>query len=222
MRCILVLTPKKFEQEARNEAAKSKCSIRKVGAIIASPNGDIIGRGYNYSNTCECADYTEDCHSNVVHAEVVAIDSALAIINGMTSDERQECTIYVTQPPCNKCLAAIATIGLYDVKVCEEFIKFDDDKDDYSLIPIVWIAAFAKILTFGAKKYKPNNWKRGTEDRYYSALMRHLIAWRDGEWLDKDSGMPHLWHVLTNVGFLITLGGDKNGNNNALQQRDKE
>ena len=43
------------------------------------------------------------------------------------------------------------------------------------------------------------------QDVYYSALMRDLVAWRKGEAIDPDSGMPHLWHVITNVGFLITL-----------------
>ena len=94
--------------------------------------------------------------------------------------------------------------------MCENFIKFDDDKDRYDLIPPEWTAASAKILTHGAKKYKPNNWKLGDVDRYYGAIHRHLNAIQMGEYLDPESGFPHTWHLHTNTGFLITLIGENN------------
>lgn len=61
-----------------------------------------------------------------------------------------------------------------------------------------------KILTYGAQKYGDNNWQNleQFEDRYYAALMRHLVAWRKGEESDPESGLPHLAHVMANGLFL--------------------
>jgi len=83
--------------------------------------------------------------------------------------------------------------------------KFDTDKLRYDLIPPETIEELAKVLTHGAKKYAPDNWKNVEpfNDRYYSALMRHLEAWRKGEMIDPESGLNHLSHALTNVTFLL-------------------
>ena len=65
-------------------------------------------------------------------------------------------------------------------------------------------------MTYGANKYAKDNWRLVKPvERYYSALMRHLEAVRKGEWLDKESGYPHMWHVLTNATFLTVLWGQK-------------
>ena len=37
----------------------------------------------------------------------------------------------------------------------------------------------------------------------YAPAMRHLLAWWQGEDTDPESGMPHLWHAETDVGFLV-------------------
>lgn len=90
----------------------------------------------------------------------------------------------------------------------EEFTKFDSEK-----APLVQLAGFRKALegmskvsAFGAKKYGQDNWKLCKEpERYASAGLRHLLAALDGERLDADSGMPHLWHAMWNVAALIVL-----------------
>ena len=82
-----------------------------------------------------------------------------------------------------------------------------DDKLRWDLLPIKEIEKVVEVLTSGAKKYAPNNWQyvdNGIE-RYYSALMRHLVAWRKGEKFDKDSQHEHLAHALCNVIFLLYL-----------------
>ena len=92
--------------------------------------------------------------------------------------------------------------GLSD---CERGKKDDSDKLRFDLIPPILLKAVATILTFGAKKYSPNNWQRlgNFNERFTGALMRHLNAWRDGEKIDQESGQPHLWHIACNVAFLI-------------------
>lgn len=73
-------------------------------------------------------------------------------------------------------------------------------------IPTASLEALATILTFGARKYKPNNWRNCTElERYDAAFMRHYLAHMAGEDKDSDSGYPHLWHALTCLAFLVEL-----------------
>lgn len=83
-------------------------------------------------------------------------------------------------------------------------VKFDADKIPYDLIPVEGPRAVAVILGVGAKKYAPRNWEQGMAwSRPYAAIHRHLAAWWGGEDRDPDTGYSHLWHVATNVFFLI-------------------
>lgn len=86
-------------------------------------------------------------------------------------------------------------------------MKFDSGKLRYSLVPPETTRALAQVLTFGAQKYAPNNWQlvEDGETRYLDALYRHLEAYRLGEEIDQESGLPHLSHALTNVAFLHYL-----------------
>lgn len=93
-----------------------------------------------------------------------------------------------------------------------DFMKFDDGKLRYDLIPPEVTIEIARILTYGANKYEPNNWKKNKDlDRYVAALYRHLEAWRAGEEFDLESGFHHLSHAITNLTFLIYL--DKEARN---------
>ena len=85
--------------------------------------------------------------------------------------------------------------------------KFDSGKIRFDLIPEEAEEALAKVLTYGANKYAPDDWKKveDAEDRYYAALRRHLHAMRDGEKFDAESGLPHSWHALANMAFLVWL-----------------
>ena len=86
------------------------------------------------------------------------------------------------------------------------FAKHDFDKPRLELVPQSAIDAMGDILTFGAKKYSPNNWKKCEDPtRYEGALLRHIGAYRRGENLDPETGKPHLWHALTCVAFLVEL-----------------
>jgi len=80
------------------------------------------------------------------------------------------------------------------------------------VIPEV-IIAIAEVLTFGAKKYKPDSWQavKDGNNVHYASLMRHLMAWRKGEKYDKESGLSHLKHMMCNAMFLL-YHEEKNGN----------
>lgn len=85
--------------------------------------------------------------------------------------------------------------------------KWDMGKIRYELVPLSAIEELGKVLTFGATRYGDETWRLlpKATDRYYAATLRHLFAYRNGEYLDKDSGMPHLSHALANIAFLIEL-----------------
>lgn len=84
--------------------------------------------------------------------------------------------------------------------------KADRDKWRPTLVPVSLIRAVGAVREYGTKKYRdPENWKRVEAQRYRDALYRHWLAYLDGEMYDSESGLPHLWHLATNVAFLIEM-----------------
>jgi hypothetical protein len=89
-------------------------------------------------------------------------------------------------------------------------VKFDDGKAAFELLPPELEEAVATVLAFGAKKYAPRNWEMGMDwSRPYAAARRHLSNWwkradlGHGAGKDRDTGYSDLWHVATNIAFLI-------------------
>lgn len=82
-------------------------------------------------------------------------------------------------------------------------IKHDDGKLRYDLIPSEALEALAEVITYGANKYEDNGWQNVDKERYVAAFFRHFVAWRKGETLDQESGLPHLKHMLTNIAFIL-------------------
>jgi len=82
--------------------------------------------------------------------------------------------------------------------------KFDGGKLQYGLLPPAALKATVEILTFGAEKYEPDNWKYVTDSkrRYFDAMQRHLWAWKEGEINDPESGKHHLAHAMCCLMFL--------------------
>ena len=90
--------------------------------------------------------------------------------------------------------------------------KFDTGKLRWDLLPIEQIESVVKVITDGAKVYGDNNWKEveNAKERYFAALMRHIVKWRKGEILDKDTKSPHLAHALCNLIFLLEFEKEAN------------
>ena len=82
--------------------------------------------------------------------------------------------------------------------------KFDLGKLEYGLLPTLALEEVVKVLTFGAQKYERDNWQRVTDSkrRYFDALQRHVWAWKQGEQIDQESGLPHLAHAMCCLMFL--------------------
>ena len=84
-----------------------------------------------------------------------------------------------------------------------EGIKYDENKPMWNLLPMESVEEVVDVLTFGAKKYSPDNWKKVDKERYYAACMRHIVAWRKGETFDVESGLHHLAHAITCLLFIM-------------------
>lgn len=75
-------------------------------------------------------------------------------------------------------------------------------------LPATVLGSFGRVLksvtlvgTHGAKKYSKHGWLHvpNGEDRYYEAFFRHLLDYMTGEWVDKESSMPHIDHAIWNL-----------------------
>jgi|TARA_R110000803_G_scaffold53795_2_gene110296 hypothetical protein len=85
-----------------------------------------------------------------------------------------------------------------------KFVKADEAKTRYDLLPPELLEETAKVLTFGAQKYSAHNWAQGASwSRYFSAMMRHMWAWWRGEDNDPETGFSHLAHAACCLSFLI-------------------
>lgn len=86
----------------------------------------------------------------------------------------------------------------------EDGRKYDEDKDPWHLAPFDAFRAIVRVLAYGAKKYEPRNWERGMDwSRIFSATQRHLTKWWEGEDIDQETGMSHLWHAGCCIVFMI-------------------
>jgi len=87
-------------------------------------------------------------------------------------------------------------------------VKHDSEKLQWDLVPWEELEEIVRVLTYGAEKYAPDNWKMvEPKERYFSALLRHVVAWRKGEKLDPETGISHLAHAGCNLLFLMYKDG---------------
>ena len=89
--------------------------------------------------------------------------------------------------------------------MADEGKKFDGDKLRWDLVPQHELDDLVAVLTYGAKKYGDENWRNVKARRYYAAAMRHISAWRRGQWQDEESGLPHLAHAMCSIMFISAL-----------------
>ncbi len=84
-------------------------------------------------------------------------------------------------------------------------LRYNKGKRRYDLLPPDALAVLTDVLTVGAEKYAERNWEAGMPYKdALGSLERHLQAWKAGEDNDKESGLPHLAHVMCNAMFLLT------------------
>ena len=60
-------------------------------------------------------------------------------------------------------------------------------------MPVRPLEEIALAFTYGAQKYEPDNYRRGTNwRRYLGAALRHTFAFARGEDADPETGLSHL------------------------------
>ena len=85
-----------YMQQALLEARKAQEEGEiPIGAVVVSPQGNIIGRGHNL---------TETLHDVTAHAEMQALTAAADYLGGKYLTD---CTLYVTVEPCIMCAGAL-------------------------------------------------------------------------------------------------------------------
>lgn len=95
-------------------------------------------------------------------------------------------------------------LKLFEGVTCD---KSDKGKLRFDLLPAEWLTGLAEVATYGANKYTDNGWKKVNNgvERYYAAALRHITAWRKGEEVDPESGLPHLIHAAWNCLAVLSL-----------------
>jgi tRNA(Arg) A34 adenosine deaminase TadA len=213
-----------FMQLAFEKAAKSTAKKRKVGCVIVAKtiNGNnFVAHGFNLNKEgveLSCEDENGKTLPEVLHAEEVAINNfEFAVHDNLPPhiDFSIAPTVFITHQPCENCIVKLSQffkdyftvdVNLRDHNVIADTgMKFDTAKLRLDLVPPGPIEALAAVLTYGAKKYKPNNWRSVEAERYVAAFERHWLAYRQGGILDPESKLPHLAHCMTNLAFLLEL-----------------
>ena len=85
-------------------------------------------------------------------------------------------------------------------------------KPSSAAIPPVAMLHLGKAMTDGAEKYGRMNWREHSvaTSVYYDAMMRHMMAWWDGEDRAEDSGCHHLAHVMACCAIILDAAEQKN------------
>lgn len=86
-------------------------------------------------------------------------------------------------------------------------MKADAGKARWDLLPWAALSVVVEVLSYGARKYAPENWRHvpDARDRYTAAALRHIAAWRMGERVDAESGLHHLAHAVCCLLFLLAF-----------------
>ena len=81
--------------------------------------------------------------------------------------------------------------------------RHNEGKIKWSLVPFRALEPMVQVLMFGAKKYSPDNWKKGMKYTIiYDSMQRHLTSFMEGEENDSESKLHHVGHILCNALFL--------------------
>lgn len=85
-------------------------------------------------------------------------------------------------------------------------------KPGMQYVPPIALIEEAAVMGGGSDKYGPFNWNDQPVDAttYYSAIMRHVMAWYAGQDRDPESGHSHLAHVRACCGILIDAAATDN------------
>ncbi len=98
-------------------------------------------------------------------------------------------------------MAQKSSSHIFELLILAKLVRYEAGISPANLCVVI-----QQVLEYGAKKYKPENWRQVEDlNRYWNALGRHILAMDNGEQSDAESGLAHAHHALTNIAFLIEL-----------------
>ena len=111
---------------------------------------------------------------------------------------------YATAEKCPHC-------GFYPPGTKIKGAKYDEGKPRPSRVPVEAIEAIMQVREYGMRKYgDAEDWRSIAPERWHDALLRHVLRiWDNPLALDYESGLPALWHVITNAAFLCAAYKDE-------------
>ena len=89
-----------------------------------------------------------------------------------------------------------------DLTQSKKALRFNDGKPElsYMLDAPIAMKGLSEVFAMGAKKYERDNWKNGLDkNEIIDSLIRHLMAFKNGEMVDEESGKCHTHHVHWNA-----------------------
>lgn len=89
--------------------------------------------------------------------------------------------------------------------------KADSDKVRFELLIPEFIEAFARVMTFGARKYGDWNYLLLQRERVIGAVHRHINAYQQGERDDPETGESHLIHATCELMILWGIDNEFHG-----------
>lgn len=91
-------------------------------------------------------------------------------------------------------------------------LKILSGKRRWDLLPWEIIGEVVQVFEHGAEKYGDHNWRNERKPIiYWSAALRHLIAWVGGEKKDPETGLSHISHAIAGLMILSALNkGEEN------------
>lgn len=107
--------------------------------------------------------------------------------------------------------------GIPKASEADKGMRFNEGKPQLSYVLSCDVAmeGLTRVMEFGAHKYARNNWKKGLDPTEITdSLLRHLMAYTNGEVCDPESGLPHVDHVMFNAMALATFGNREEPNDN--------
>lgn len=130
------------------------------------------------------------------------------------------CHICLGDPIEVKSGSVIYACGKHTAREIEAFMSANQEKPSnpkdiistskvpLDMCPDTLRVAVAAAFTEGALKYGKTNWRvAGVRSSVYkAALDRHMCAYWNGEDVDAESGMPHLWKAAACLAILIDAG----------------
>lgn len=99
------------------------------------------------------------------------------------------------------------TTNIKDTNREQTALKYDQDKVDWSILPISASEEIIRVFEFGAKKYARANFLEGgglNYSRVLNSLLRHTYAFMRGEDRDPETGLSHLAHAGCNIYMLLS------------------